>query len=135
MARGGKREGAGRKCDNPNGEKRKMRSLRATDEEWEKIQWFAQYMKHSKINAENIIDKIKKELFNVENAIKALKEKVNDRYGIEANDRDITINTCRNGKDVVWWTFGDDTNTEICIYVDTLEELDEDEIEEELACS
>jgi hypothetical protein len=42
--RGGLRVGAGRPAL-PPGEKRKMRSLKATDEEWEKIKAFAKQIK------------------------------------------------------------------------------------------
>lgn len=42
--RGGLRPGAGRPALPPE-EKRKMRSLKATDEEWEKIKAFAKQLK------------------------------------------------------------------------------------------
>ena len=44
MARGGKREGAGRPLK--AGELRKMRGLRATDEEWEMLQRFEKIIKY-----------------------------------------------------------------------------------------
>lgn len=45
------------------------------------------------------------------------------------NDDTITLNTCRNGKDVVWIIT---ENKEVCVYVDDLSVLDEKEIEEQL---
>lgn len=45
MSRGGAREGAGRKRTAPDGELRKMRSLRASDAEWELIKKFASLAK------------------------------------------------------------------------------------------
>lgn len=45
MSRGGAREGAGRKRTAPDGELRKMRSLRASDAEWELIKKFAAMVK------------------------------------------------------------------------------------------
>lgn len=42
----------------------------------------------------------------------------------------ITINTCRSGRDVVWYNDNDGKNC--CIYIDTLEELNEQNITEEL---
>lgn len=42
---GGKREGAGRRPAPTDGTERKMRSTRASDEEWEFIKKFAQLLK------------------------------------------------------------------------------------------
>ena len=44
MPRGGKREGAGRPL--AAGELRKLRSLRATDEEWRLLQMFERILKY-----------------------------------------------------------------------------------------
>lgn len=41
----------------------------------------------------------------------------------------ISLCTCRNGRDCVWYL---DDVRELCVYVDTLKELDNEEIEEEL---
>lgn len=41
----------------------------------------------------------------------------------------ISLCTCRNGRDCVWYL---DDVKESCIYVDTLKELDDEEIEKEL---
>lgn len=41
----------------------------------------------------------------------------------------ITLNGCRNGRDAVWHL---DESIECCVYVDTLEELSQEEIEKEL---
>lgn len=41
----------------------------------------------------------------------------------------LTENTCRNGRDVLWYS---DENTNTAIYIDTLELLSEAEIEREL---
>lgn len=68
--------------------------------------------------------------------IKAI-EKVADIIGIDKeniedyyNDDTITINKCRNGRIVAWCIWSEDNQA--CVYVDTLEELDEEEIEKEL---
>lgn len=45
MSRGGAREGAGRKRTSTDGELRKMRSLRASEAEWELIKKFAAMVK------------------------------------------------------------------------------------------
>ena len=45
------------------------------------------------------------------------------------NDDTITLNTCRNGKDVVWIIT---ENKEVCVYIDDLSVLDEKEIKEQL---
>ena len=42
---GGKREGAGRRAAAPDGTDRRMRSLRASDGEWETIKAFAKILK------------------------------------------------------------------------------------------
>lgn len=42
---------------------------------------------------------------------------------------EITINTCRNGRKVAWYL---DETKELCIYIDTMEELTQEEIENEL---
>ena len=52
---GGKREGAGRPLK--EGELRKMRALRATDEEWQLIQRFAKIIKYGdKLAAQKFLD-------------------------------------------------------------------------------
>ena len=54
MPRGGKREGAGRPVS--AGEVRKLRSMRATNKEWQLIQKFARMLKKGdRITAENFI--------------------------------------------------------------------------------
>lgn len=45
------------------------------------------------------------------------------------NDDTITLNTCRNGRDVIWILT---ENKEACIYIDDLSFLSEKEIEEQL---
>ena len=41
----------------------------------------------------------------------------------------ITENTCRNGRDVIWYA---DESNNIVIYIDTLDFLDDEEMEKEL---
>lgn len=45
------------------------------------------------------------------------------------NDDTITLNTCRNGREVIWIIT---ENKEVCVYVDNLSVLDEKEIKEQL---
>jgi len=45
------------------------------------------------------------------------------------DDNTITLNKCRNGREVVWIMT---ENKEACVYVDDLSSLDDDEIEEQL---
>lgn len=45
------------------------------------------------------------------------------------NDDTITLNTCRNGRDVIWIIT---ENKEVCVYIDDLSFLSEKEIEEQL---
>ena len=42
----------------------------------------------------------------------------------------LTINTCRNGREVAWCVWDD--GIESCRYIDTLEKLSKEEIEEQL---
>jgi hypothetical protein len=56
---GGKREGAGRRPKAHDGTERKMRSTRASDEEWELIKEFAQLLKDSPEKAKKILHDIK----------------------------------------------------------------------------
>ena len=44
---GGRREGAGRRPSAPDGTERRMRSLRASDGEWETIKVFAKVLKEN----------------------------------------------------------------------------------------
>ena len=48
---------------------------------------------------------------------------------IETMQRDVTINTARNGRDVAWLLT---ESQNIAVYVDSLQELSEEEIEREL---
>ena len=52
---GGKREGAGRRPKAHDGTERKMRSTRASDEEWEIIKQFAQLLKDDPERAREIM--------------------------------------------------------------------------------
>ena len=52
---GGKREGAGRRPRAKDGTERKMRSMRASDGEWETIKKFAKMLKENPEKAEEII--------------------------------------------------------------------------------
>ena len=52
---GGKREGAGRRPTAPDGTARKMRSLRASDGEWETLKEFAKILKDDPARAERIM--------------------------------------------------------------------------------
>lgn len=45
------------------------------------------------------------------------------------NDDTITLNTCRNGRDVIWILT---ENKGVCVYIDDLSFLNEKEIEEQL---
>lgn len=42
----------------------------------------------------------------------------------------ISLNTCRNGRDVVWILLED--NNEVCVYVDNLKKLTNEEIKNQL---
>ncbi|WP_085023697.1 hypothetical protein [Anaerovibrio sp. JC8] len=55
---GGKREGAGRRPKAHDGTERKMRSTRASDEEWELIKQFAHLLKDNPEKAKELIDKL-----------------------------------------------------------------------------
>lgn len=46
------------------------------------------------------------------------------------DDDAISLNTCRNGRDVVWILL--EENCEACIYVDSLKKLTNEEIKEQL---
>ncbi len=46
------------------------------------------------------------------------------------DDDTISLNTCRNGRDVVWILLED--NNEACIYVDNLKKLTNEEIKNQL---
>lgn len=46
------------------------------------------------------------------------------------DDDTISLNTCRNGRDVVWILLED--NGEACVYVDSLKKLTDEEIKEQL---
>ena len=61
MANGwcGKREGAGRRPQATDGSERKMRSLRASDYEWEIIKLCATIIKDNPEKAEKILSKLK----------------------------------------------------------------------------
>lgn len=52
---GGKREGAGRRKAAVDGTERKMRSLRASDGEWETIKAFAKILKDNPERAERMM--------------------------------------------------------------------------------
>ncbi len=56
---GGKREGAGRRPGAADGTERKMRSLRASDGEWDAIKIFAKYIKDNPGSVSGILDKLK----------------------------------------------------------------------------
>ena len=56
---GGKREGAGRRPKAHDGTERKMRSTRASDEEWELIKEFAQLLKDNPEKAKRLIHDLK----------------------------------------------------------------------------
>lgn len=56
MARGGAREGAGRRPAAHDGTERKMRSTRASDAEWELIKKFATILKDNPEKAEKILN-------------------------------------------------------------------------------
>ena len=58
---GGKREGAGRRPKAHDGTERKMRSTRASDEEWELIKEFAQLLKDSPEKAKKALQDLKKQ--------------------------------------------------------------------------
>lgn len=56
--------------------------------------------------------------------------KVSSNLIQDAIDHDIiTLNECRNGRDAVWYL---DETVECCVYIDTLEELSQEDIEKEL---
>lgn len=46
------------------------------------------------------------------------------------DDDTISLNTCRNGHDVVWILLED--NNEVCVYVDNLKKLTNEEIKNQL---
>ena len=46
------------------------------------------------------------------------------------DDDTISLNTCRNGRDVVWILLED--NNEVCVYVDNLKKLTNEEIKNQL---
>lgn len=46
------------------------------------------------------------------------------------NDDTISLNTCRNGRDIVWILLED--NNEVCVYVDNLKKLTNEEIKNQL---
>lgn len=46
------------------------------------------------------------------------------------NDDTISLNTCRNGRDIVWILLKD--NNEVCVYVDNLKKLTNEEIKNQL---
>ena len=56
---GGKREGAGRRPQATDGSERKMRSLHASDYEWEIIKLCATIIKDNPEKAEKILSKLK----------------------------------------------------------------------------
>lgn len=56
---GGKREGAGRRPGAADGTERKMRSLRASDGEWDAIKIFAKYIKDNPDSISEILGKLK----------------------------------------------------------------------------
>lgn len=59
MARGGAREGAGRRPAAHDGTERKMRYTRASDAEWELIKKFATILKDNPEKAEKILLELK----------------------------------------------------------------------------
>ena len=68
------------------------------------------------------------------NSVLAAIEKLYKEIGFEDVLNDIkndylTENTCRNGKEVLWYL---DENKSVAIYVDSLEFLTEEDIEEQL---
>ena len=56
---GGKREGAGRRPGAADGTERRMRSMRASDAEWEAIKIFAKHIKDNPANVNEILDTLK----------------------------------------------------------------------------
>lgn len=58
--KGGKREGAGRPL--LAGEFRKLRSIRATTEEWEMIREFSQILKKHPKEAQQMLEHLKKDI-------------------------------------------------------------------------
>lgn len=46
------------------------------------------------------------------------------------DDDTISLNTCRNGRDVVWILL--ENNNEVCVYVDNLKKLTNEEIKNQL---
>lgn len=71
-----------------------------------------------------------------EDMLKALKIVLGDCTGNTHNlfalihDGPLTINRCRNGRFVAWCVLGE--GNESCRYVDTLQKLSEEEIQEQL---
>ena len=53
--------------------------------------------------------------------LELIQEDINNSY--------LTSNKCRNGREVIWYL---DEANESCVYIDTLEELSDKEIENEL---
>lgn len=58
---GGRREGAGRRPQAKDGTERKMRSLRASDSEWELIKEFAKFTKDNEEKARAVLNAFKTE--------------------------------------------------------------------------
>ncbi len=56
---GGKREGAGRRPGAADGTERRMRSMRASDAEWEAIKLFAKYIKDNPDSMNEILVQMK----------------------------------------------------------------------------
>ncbi len=72
-------------------------------------------------------DKEKKAIIEALNEINYELDEENIQSWI--NDDTITLNTCRNGRDVIWILT---ENKEVCVYIDDLSFLSEKEIEEQL---
>lgn len=63
-------------------------------------------------------------------AIEKIYNKIGNRNIIDYIRHEyLTENTCRNGRDVLWFM---DEDNNVAIYIDTLEFLTEEEIEEQL---
>lgn len=63
-------------------------------------------------------------------ALKKLYEEIGFENVLSDIENDyLTENSCRNGRDVLWYM---DENNNVAIYIDTLEFLTEEEIEKEL---
>lgn len=83
-----------------------------------------------------IIEKLEREEIKMKEM--EITKKILARVGIEPTEENIeqlkkdgtlTVNTCRNGRDVVWYM---SETTDIAMYSDTQEELTEEEKEEQL---